>query len=136
MVISPGMAGGGTIFRACAGAGLATGNGMNVGMVVGVWVGAVRVANATAVACRSGVGVAVIVGIGVWVGAVRVASATAVACRSGVAVVVGVGGMAVRTTEIIAWMSGVAVGAGGCVGVAVGIGVMVGIAAAVASTRA
>ena len=47
-----------------------------------------------------------------------------------------VGGIAVRTAEIIVLISGVGVGSGGCVGVAVGIGVMVGIAAAVASTRA
>ena len=50
MATSPALAGGATIFRACTGAGLATGNGMNVGMVVGVWVGAVRVASAIAVA--------------------------------------------------------------------------------------
>ena len=92
MVTSPALAGGGTIFGARAGAGITAGNGMNVGMVVGV-----------------------------WVGAVRVASATAVAWRSGVAVVVGVGGMAVSTTEIIALRFGVAVGSGGCVGVAVGM---------------
>ncbi len=134
MVISPGLAGGGTIFRACAGAGLATGNGINGGVAVGVWVGAVRVASATAVACRSGVGVAVAVEVGVWVGAIRVASAIAVAWRFGVGVAEG--GIAVITAEIKLLRSGVGVEVGDSVGVAVGIGVMVEIAAAVASTRA